>query len=62
MIQSFPQHHPQMLVNECERKETSLSCAGYDHNNCTNRRLAWALLRITRGVDVLAGEMDTTLN
>ena len=56
---------PQMLVNECERKETSLSCAGYDHNNCTNRtdrHLAWALLRIMRGVDVLAGEMNTTLS
>ena len=47
-----------LLVNKCERKETSLVQVTIITTVQTDRRLAWALLRIMRGVDVLAGEMD----
>ena len=63
MLQSFPQHHLLRCwsMNARGRRQVCLVQVTIITTVQTDKRLAWALLRIMRGVDVLAGEMDTTL-
>ena len=60
MLQSFPQHNLLRCwsMNARGRREVCLVQVTIITTVQTDKRLTWALLRIMRGVDVLAGEMD----